>query len=129
MATWPPCRRADHVTADAGSAMAWLLRRLFGLVLGADRLSRTGRPDAERPGGSNRCSLGLGVRSEERAAAGRQLRLVSDHAGGDPVDVRDLGAAKPERIAAAGLLLLRGIGPAGDRPDRSRQCGGQHPPA
>ncbi len=103
----------------SGRVRLWLL----GLArLGADRLARGGRADAQRPAGRDRRDLGTG--SEERPAAGTKLRFVPDHADRDAVDIRNLGTAKAKRIAAAGLLLLGRVGPARRRlhENRERRC-------
>jgi hypothetical protein len=47
---------------------------------------------------------------EHRAAARAQLIDVLLHAGGDLVRVRNLGAAKVERVAAAGFFLVVSAG-------------------
>jgi len=66
-------------------------------------------------------------RAKDPAALRRQLRLVSDHAGGDPIDVGDFGSAKAKCIAAAILLLLRRVGVTGlwqhrQRKRRGKRC-------
>ena len=60
---------------------------------------------------------------EIHPAARRKLLLLADHAGGDAIDIRNLGAAKPKRIVAAGLLLLRRISLACGRQHRNRKRG------
>jgi hypothetical protein len=44
----------------------------------------------------------------------------------DAIDIRNLGAAKPKRIVAAGLLLLGGVGLARRGQHRHRQRRGEH---
>jgi hypothetical protein len=83
---------------------------------------RSYRLDAERHPRPNR-RLGR-RRFEINPAAWRELVLVSDHAGRDPVDIGNFRTAKPERIARAGLLLFLGISPAcgRQRDKRERRC-------
>lgn len=57
---------------------------------------------------------------EVNPAARAELSLLSDHAGGHPLHVRNLRTAQAERIAHAGLLLVGGVGPPGRGPDRQR---------
>lgn len=103
------------------------LFRLLGLArLGAHRLAGCCGPDDRRPAGRPGHSLaGFWIRPELGAAGRRELVLFSDHAGSHAADVRNLCAAKPKRVAGAGLLLLGGVGLAGGRPDRNRQRRGQ----
>ena len=103
-----------------------VVRRLPLARLAANRLLRTCRTDAEGPSRGGGRALGLRVGSEVYPAARRELRFVPDHAGRDAVDIRNVGAAKPESIVAAGLLLLRGVGPACRRPHRNREHHCQH---
>ncbi len=69
----------------------------------------------------------LGTCAEEHAAGRRQVRLVPDHAGRDPIDVGDIGTTEPERIRRAGLLLVGRVGLSRARqhqrrkPDREQQ--------
>jgi hypothetical protein len=91
--------------------------------LGADRFSRTCRLDAERP---SRRDRGFRLGFEERPASRRELRFVPDHAGCDALDIRNLRAAKPKRVRAAGLLLLVGVGSACRRPHQNRERGCEH---
>jgi hypothetical protein len=65
-------------------------------------------------------------RSEECAAARRELSFILDHADRDAIDIRNLGAAKAKRIARAGLLLVGGVGPACRRQHRNRERGCEH---
>ena len=58
-----------------------------------------------------------GLGSEVDPAARTKLGLLPDHAGGDAIDTRDLGTAQAERVAHAGLLLLKRISPALRRPN------------
>ena len=110
-----------HIRARA-SVRACLCRFLRFARLGADRLLRGCRLDAERPPRGDRCDLGRGLRLPEiHPAAGRKLRFVPDHAGRDAIDIRNLGAAKAKRIAAARLLLLLGVSLASAWQHRSRQ--------
>jgi hypothetical protein len=51
-------------------------------------------------------------RPEEDAALRRELRLFSDHAGGDGIDIWNELTAQPHRVRLAGLLLLRRVGEA-----------------
>src|SRR6478735_3494250 len=105
-----------HSVAKAGLEMAPAtsgrrFRRLFGIArldarLGARRLARRCRPDHNRLAGwLGRGLAGLGIWPEVHAAGRRELVLFGDHAGGHAADVRNLGAAQPERVAGAGLLL------------------------
>src|SRR5260370_33546329 len=58
------------------SARAWLCRLLGFARLGADRLARRRRPEAERPPGGDRRDRGRGLRLPEiHPAAGRELRF------------------------------------------------------
>jgi hypothetical protein len=57
---------------------------------------------------------------EVNPAARAKLRLLSDHAGGYPLHVRNLRTAQAERIAHASLLLVGGVSPAGRGPDPQR---------
>ena len=61
---------------------------------------------------------------EVNPAARAEFGLLSDHAGGYPLHVRDLRTAQAESIAHASLLLVGGVGPAGCGPDPQR--GGQY---
>ena len=63
-------------------------------------------------------------RPEERAARGRELRLIPDHAGLDAIDIRNMSEAESHRIGCAGLPLLRRIGGARVRPHQhgDRTC-------
>src|SRR5260370_6638412 len=109
------------------SARAWLCRLLGFARLGADRLARRRRPEAERPPGGAGRDRGRGLRLPEiHPAAGRELRFVPDHAGRDTVDIRNLGAAKAKRVGAAGLLLLLGVSLTRARQHRSRQRRCEH---
>jgi hypothetical protein len=126
----PQTRQSGHtrdplaIPCASGDARQRSVYRFLGLGrLGADRLCR---PDAERPPRGGRRDFGLRVGSEEHPAARSELRFVPDHAGRDAVDIRDVGAAKPESIVAAGLLLLRGLGPACRGPNRNRERRCQH---
>jgi hypothetical protein len=93
---------------------------------GADGLARGGsRPDVHRPSGG-RCLARLGPGPEVRPATRRELGLVADHAGGDAIDVRNIGTTEPQSVAAAGLLLFGSVGGARGRPHRDRQCRHQH---
>jgi hypothetical protein len=115
-----------HIRGRA-SARAWLCRLLGFARLGAGRLARGCRLNAERPPRGDRGGRGRGLRLPEiHPAAGRKLRFVPDHAGRDAIDIRNLGAAKAKRIAAARLLLLLGIGLACTRQHRSRQRRCEH---
>jgi hypothetical protein len=58
-----------------------------------------------------------GLGSEVDPAARTKLGLLPDHASGDAIDTRDLGAAQAECVAHAGLLLLKRISPALRRPN------------
>src|SRR5271168_3643596 len=60
---------------------------------------------------------------EVNPAARAEFGLLSDHAGGYPLHIRNLGTAQAERIAHAGLLLVGGVGPAdrGPHPQRGSQ--------
>ena len=102
-------------------------RRLFGFArLGAHGLARRCRPDHDRSAGRPGRSLaGLGIRPELGAAGRRELGFFGDHAGGHPADIGNLGAAQPERIAGAGLLLFGGVGLTGGGRNRNRECGSQ----
>ena len=80
------------------------------------------RLDAERPSGG-RWIVGLG---EMYPTPRRELGFVPDHAGRDAIDIRNVGAAKPERIIAAGLLLFGSIGAACRRPHPRRERYCQH---
>jgi hypothetical protein len=105
--------------AGVRSRPAWLPSWAFAAR--RSRLSRRCRPDTERLS----CrSLWLGP--EERPAAGRELGFVPDHADGDAVDIRNFGTAQAKRVAAAGLLLLGGIGLAWHGPHQNRERGRQH---
>ena len=88
----------------------------------AHRLLRTCRLDAERPSGG-RWNVGLG---EMYPTPRRELGFVPDHASRDAFDIRNVGAAKPERIIAAGLLLFGSIGAACRRPHPRRERDCQH---
>src|SRR3979490_248652 len=91
-----------------------LLFCLFGFAaLDADTLSQGCRLDADRHACPDRCDRGLllGL-PEENPTAGRKLIPAPDHAGRDAIDVWNVGAAKPKRIAGAGRLLFGSIGPA-----------------
>src|SRR4029077_10445162 len=52
------------------------------------------------------------------AAAAAQIGALLDHAGGDPRNVRDLGAAEAERVAGTHLLRLGTEGKARSRRQR-----------
>jgi hypothetical protein len=97
---------------------------LFGFSR-LDPLALGNRPDAERPRGFPG-GRGLRLGSEEGPAIGRELGLVPDHAGGDAIDVRNLGTAKTKRIAAASLLLFGRIGLPRRRQHRNRKRGCEH---
>jgi hypothetical protein len=86
---------------------------------------RSCRPDAERPCGRLRRKLVLG-RPEEHPATRTELGFVADHADRDTTDIWNLSAAQAKRIAAAGLLLILGIGLTCRRQHRKRQSGSQH---
>src|SRR3981081_290836 len=107
--SWPV--EALRLHASPRSGCAWL-RGLFLSRFGADWLSRLCRPDAERSAGHNRGDRGLGFGPELRPAARTELRFVPNHAGRDAVDIRNEVAAQAKRVAAAGLLLFGGVGPA-----------------
>ena len=110
--------KADLEMAQAPSGRRF--RRLLGLArIGAHGLARRCRPDHGRPA-DWRGRAGLGI-PEVHAARRRELVLLGDHAGSHAADVRNLGAAQPERIAGAGLLLFGRIGLAGGGRDRKRQ--------
>ena len=63
-------------------------------------------------------------RPEERAARGRKLRLIPDHAGFDAIDIRNMSEAESHRVGCAGLPLLGRIGGARVRPHQhgDRTC-------
>jgi hypothetical protein len=61
-----------------------------------------------------------------RPTARRELVLVPHHAGGDTVDVGNVGAAKTKRIVGAGRLLLGGVGLARCRQHRNRKRRCEH---
>jgi hypothetical protein len=48
-------------------------------------------------------------RPEKHSTPGTELRLLPDHACGYTIDVGNVGAAEPKRIACAGLLLIRRV--------------------
>ena len=62
------------------------------------------------PGASPASWRGSGPARKKAAALRRQLRPVADHAGFDALDIRNFGAAEPEGVGSAGLLLLESIG-------------------
>lgn len=95
-------------------------------IPGFSRLSRRFRPDAEWPAYGARAGRKLGLGSEEHPASRAELRFVPDHAGCDAVDIRNIRTAKPKRVAAARLLLLRGVSLACRRPHRDRERRRQH---
>ena len=102
------------------------LRGLFGFLrLGADRLSRLRRRDAERPSRIDRGNFGR-LGPEMRPAGRTELGFVLDHADGDAVDVRNVGATQAHRIGGTGLLLLLGIALARSRQRRNRQPRREH---
>src|SRR6185437_2596163 len=103
--------------ADIGNAALPSGRAVPGRLSGLVRF-RGARPDAERRA---RVRHRLRIGPEEYPAARRKLLLLAHHAGGDPVDIRNLGAAKPKRVVAAGLLLLLRIGLACGRQHRHRK--------
>jgi len=105
--------------AGVRSRPAWLPSWAFAAW--RSLLSRRCRLDTER---LSRRSLWLGP--EERPAAGRELGFVPDHADGDAVDIRNFGTAQAKRVAAAGLLLLGGIGLAWRGPHRNRERARHH---
>jgi len=49
---------------------------------------------------------------EVNPAIRTELGLLPDHAGLDAIDIGNLLAAQPERVAGARLLLLAGVSPA-----------------
>ena len=63
-------------------------------------------------------------RPEERAARGRELRLIPYHAGFDAIHIRNMSEAELHSIGCAGLPLLRRIGGARVRPHQhgDRTC-------
>src|SRR5260370_8253588 len=115
------CLGRSTMQAVSRSGLAWF-RRFPGFArLGADRPSRRRRPDAERPPRGDRCDRGLGLGSEERAAAGTELKFLPDHADRDTVDIRNVRAAKTKRIVRATLLLLGGAALASALHPQKRQ--------
>ena len=104
-------------------------RRLFGLArLGAHSLARRCRPDHGRPAGRPGRSLDrFRIWPELRTARRRELGFFGDHAGRHAADIGNLGAAQPERITGAGLLLFGGIGLSSGGRDRNQECRGQQP--
>src|SRR5467141_1697254 len=106
--TCSSCLSSSAIKAMPLSGRAWFCRFLRFARLSADRLSRRCRLDAERFPRGDRCDRGLGLGSEERAAARTELRFVPGHADRDAVDIRNVRAAKAKRIVGAGLLLLGG---------------------
>jgi hypothetical protein len=76
-------------------------------------LSHVRRSDAGRRGKGRVGGLG----SEVNPASRTKLGLLPDHAGGNAIDTRDLGTAQAERVAHAGLLLLKRISPSLRRPN------------
>jgi hypothetical protein len=103
--------------------------RAFHRLFGVHGFARRCGPDDGRPASRpDRSSLaGLGIRPELGAAGRRELGFFGDHAGGHAADIGNLGAAQPERIASAGLLLFGGVGLTGGGRDRNRECGSQQP--
>jgi hypothetical protein len=97
---------------------AWRSRPCAALPAGP-RSAPTDRP--------RRSLGGLGIRPELGAARRRELGFFGDHAGRHAGDIGNLGAAQPERVAGAGLLLLGGVGLAGGGRNRNRECGSQQP--
>src|SRR6476660_6485601 len=106
-----------HSVAKAGLEIAPAtsgrrFRRLFGIArldarLGARSLAWRCRPDHSRLAGwPGRGLAGLGIRPEVHAAGRRELVLFGRPCRRSRGDVRNLGAAQPERVAGAGLLLL-----------------------
>jgi hypothetical protein len=84
---------------------------------GPAQLARGRRLEVDRlTGGSRVRRFG----SEKCPARRTELGLLPYHAGLDASDVRDLGTAKPERVAHAGLLLLHRVGPAFRRAKATR---------
>jgi hypothetical protein len=57
---------------------------------------------------------------EVNPAARAEFGLLSDHAGGYPLHVRNLRTAQAERITHASRLLVGGVGPARRGPDPQR---------
>ena len=137
-------RRSRLSSNKTGPASRAITRRSETSKSGAPReiKARSGRVSALRPFRSVRpqfpnggrldvCGLAGRAcgrrRAKDPAALRRQLRLVSDHAGGDPIDVGDFGSAKAKCIAAAILLLLRRVGVTGlwqhrQRKRRGKRC-------
>ena len=75
-----------------------------------------GRITVGRPAGPAAASLGSGSGLKYARQGGESWDFLGDHAGRHAVDIGNLGAAEPERIAGAGLLLFGGVGLAGGRP-------------
>jgi hypothetical protein len=77
------------------------------------------RPDDQRS-----CRRSRGIRVKVNPAIRAELGLLPDHAGLHAVDIGNLLAAQPKRVAGARLLLLAGVGPARDRPHQKakRYC-------
>jgi hypothetical protein len=98
-------------------------RRLPGLArLGAHSLARRCRTDVGRPASRpGRSFTGFRIWPELGAARRREFGFPGDHAGRHAADIGNFGAAQPERVAAAGLLLLRGVALAGGGRDQDRQ--------
>src|SRR5215212_7278813 len=74
--------------------------------------SRIVRLDTHGPSVIDRRDGSVRVGPEMSATPRAELRSILDHADRDTFDVRNLGAAKTKRVAAACLLLLRSIGMA-----------------
>ena len=128
----PQTRRQSAARGDLEMAVApsgRAFRRFFGFArLGTHGLARCRRSDHGRSAGRPDRSLGgLGIRPELRPAGRRELRLFGDHASRHAADIGNLGAAQPERVAGAGLLLFGGVGLTRDGRDRNRECGSQQP--
>jgi hypothetical protein len=92
--------------------------RLCSLLRLGFRFAHRGRLYIGRLSGTRGCRLAW---SEELPALGRELGFLPHHAGGNPINVGNLGAAEAECVGTTRLLLLGGIGMADRGPKRERK--------
>ena len=113
---------ARRAQVEAGFFAGFLGLRALAL----DLRGVAGRIAIGRPAGAAAASLGSGSGLNCARHGGESWDFLATMQAVTRSTFGNFGAAQPEGVAGAGLLLLGGIGLAGGRPHRNRERGRQH---
>ena len=121
------CSALDQRGCHCEHRVFWAYRRIRGestLRHWSSQVSSAASTAAPAPKARSARSARFSPRPEERAARGRELRLIPYHAGFDAIHIRNMSEAESHSIGCAGLPLLRRIGGARVRPHQhgDRTC-------